>query len=85
MAKSRAELEGDIQNLLSILQNTRDQAEEFRTQSELLRISLEEHRTAIETLESYKDVKEGDEVLVPVGANAYIFANSSGTKSAVTA
>ena len=84
MAKSRAEIEGDIQNLLSILQNTREQAEELRTQSELLRISLEEHRTAIDTLESYKDVKEGHEVLVPVGANAFIFANSSGTKTAVT-
>jgi prefoldin alpha subunit len=84
MAKSRGDIEADIQNLLSILQNTREQAEELRTQGELLRISLEEHRTAIETLESYKDVKEGDEVLVPVGANAYLFANSSATKSAVT-
>ena len=84
MAKSRADLESDIQNLLSVLQNTRDQAEELRTQSELLRISLEEHRTAIDTLEAYKDVKEGEEVLVPVGANAYLFANSSSTKNAVT-
>src|SRR5258705_9407550 len=84
MAKSRGDIEADIQNLLSLLQNTREQAEELRTQGELLRISLEEHRTAIETLESYRDVKEGDEVLVPVGANAYLFANSSATKSAVT-
>ena len=84
MAKSRADLEGDIQNMLSVLQNTREQAEEYRTQAELLRISVEEHRTAIETLEAYKDVKEGDEVLVPVGANAYLFANSSANKAALT-
>jgi prefoldin alpha subunit len=83
MAKSRADIEGDIQNMLSVLQNTRDQAEELRTQAELLRISLEEHRSAIETLESYKDVKQGDEVLVPVGANAYLFAVSSGNKAAI--
>jgi prefoldin alpha subunit len=84
LAKSRADVESDIQNLLSILQNTNAQAEELRTQGELLRISLEEHRTAIETLESYRETKEGSEVLVPVGANAYLFANASSTKSAVT-
>ncbi len=84
MAKTRADVEADIQNMLGVLQNTREQAEELRTQSELLRISLEEHRTAIETLEAYKEVKEGQEVLVPVGANAYIFANSSPTKAAIT-
>ncbi len=84
MAKTRADVEADIQNMLGILQNTREQVEELRTQAELLRISLEEHRTAIDTLESYKDVKAGHEVLVPVGANAYLFANASSTKSAVT-
>lgn len=84
MAKTRADVEADLQNLLGLLQQTREQLEEFRTQSELLRISVEEHRTAIDTLEAYKDVKPGQEVLVPVGANAYIFANSSGAKTAIT-
>jgi len=84
MAKSREQVEADLQNMLAVLQSTRDQLEQLRTQAELLRISLEEHRTAIDTLEAYKDVKEGEEVLVPVGANAFIFANSSSTKSAVT-
>lgn len=84
MAKTRADVEADLQNLLGLLQQTREQLEEFRTQSELLRISVEEHRTAIDTLEAYKDVKHGQEVLVPVGANAYIFANSSGSKTAIT-
>ena len=84
MAKSREQVEADLQNMLAVLQSTRDQLEQLRTQAELLRISLEEHRTAIETLEAYKDVKEGQEVLVPVGANAFIFANASPTKLAVT-
>jgi len=84
MAKTREDVEAEIQNMLGILQNTRDQIEQLRTQAELMRISLEEHRTAIDTLEAYKDVKEGDEVLLPVGANAFIFANASATKSAVT-
>jgi len=84
MAKSREQVEADLQNMLAVLQSTRDQLEQLRTQAELLRISLEEHRTAIDTLEAYKDVKEGAEVLVPVGANAFIFANSSATKDAVT-
>jgi prefoldin alpha subunit len=84
MAKSREQVESDIQNMLAVLQTTREQLEQLRTQSELLRISLEEHRTAIDTLEAYKDVREGQEVLVPVGANAFVFANSSATKAAVT-
>jgi prefoldin alpha subunit len=84
MAKTREDVEADLQNLLGVLQNTRDQLEQLRTQAELMRISLEEHRTAIDTLEAYKDVREHDEVLLPVGANAFIFANASATKSAVT-
>lgn len=84
MAKTRADAEADLQNLLGLLQQTREQLEEFRTQSELLRISMEEHRSAIDTLEAYKGVKEGHEVLVPVGANAYVFANSAATKTAIT-
>jgi len=84
MAKSRQDVEGDIQNLLGLLQQTREQLEQLNTQAELLRISLEEHRTAIDTLDAYKDVKDGHEVLVPVGANAYVFANSASNKSAIT-
>jgi prefoldin alpha subunit len=84
MAKSRQDLEGDIQNLLGLLQQTREQLDQLNTQAELLRISLEEHRTAIDTLDAYKDAKEGQEVLVPVGANAYVFANSASTKTAIT-
>ncbi|HKZ59189.1 MAG TPA: prefoldin subunit alpha [Candidatus Thermoplasmatota archaeon] len=84
MAKSRQDLEGDIQNLLGLLQQTREQLDQLNTQAELLRISLEEHRTAIDTLDAYKGVKEGHEVLVPVGANAYVFATSGSTKAAIT-
>lgn len=84
MAKTRQDVEGDIQNLLGLLQQTREQLDQLNTQGELLRISLEEHRTAIDTLDAYKDVKEGQEVLVPVGANAYVFASSASTKAAIT-
>lgn len=84
MAKSRQEVESDLQNMLGVLQQTRDQLEQVRTQGELLRISLDEHRTAIESLEAYKGVEEGHEVLVPVGANAFVSATSTGSKTAVT-
>ena len=84
MAKSRQQVEADLQNMLGVLQNTRDQLEQVHTQVELLRISLEEHRTAVETLEAYKGAKANQEVLVPVGANAFIFAKSTGSKEAVT-
>ena len=84
MPKSRQQVEADLQNMLGVLQNTRDQLEQVHTQVELLRISLEEHRTAVETLEAYKGAKPNQEVLVPVGANAFIFAKSTGSKAAVT-
>lgn len=84
MAKSRETLESDLQNMLGILNQTRDQLEQFRTQAELLRISVEEHKTAVETLEAYKDLKKGEEVLVPVGANVFIHAHSTGSKVAIT-
>jgi prefoldin alpha subunit len=84
MAKARHEVEADLQNLLGVLQQTRDQHEQVRTQAELLRISLDEHRTAIESLEAYRAVEAGHEVLVPVGANAFVHATATADKTAVT-
>ncbi len=84
MAKSRHEAEADLQNMMGVLQQTREQLEQVRTQTELLRISLDEHRTAIESLEAYKGIEQGHEVLVPVGANAFVPATSTGAKTAVT-
>lgn len=84
MAKSRREIESDLQNLVGVQQQTREQLEQIRAQAELLRISLDEHRTAIESLEAYDGLGEGHEVLVPVGANAFVTATSTGAKTAVT-
>ncbi len=84
VAKSRRQVEADLQNLLGVMQNTRDQLEQVRTQVELLRISGDEHRTAIETLEAYTGVEAGHEILVPVGANAFVSATSTGSKAAIT-
>ncbi len=84
MAKSRQEIESDLQNLVGVMQNTRDQLEQVRTQAELLRISVDEHRTAIESLQAYREVEAGHEVLVPVGANAFVAATSTGAKTAIT-
>lgn len=84
MAKSRQEAEADLQNMMGVMQNTREQLEQVRTQAELLRISVDEHRTAIETLEAYRGVEAGHEVLVPVGANAFVPAKSTGSKVAIT-
>lgn len=43
-------------------------------QDELLRLSLEEHLRARETMKRYQEGGKGADILVPIGANSFLFA-----------
>ncbi len=48
--------------------------ESLNEQSEMLRLSLEEHMRAKETMTRFQKGGKGAEILVPVGANSFLFA-----------
>jgi prefoldin alpha subunit len=51
----------------------RAQLEAMARQEELLRLSLEEYLRARETMVRFRDAGVGTEILVPIGANSFLF------------
>ena len=68
--------ESDLRRGIAVLDQFREQIEAFAQQQEIVRISLEEHLRAKETLTRYREAGRGTEVLVPVGANSFLVAES---------
>ena len=66
--------EADLRRGLAVLDQYREQLESLAQQQEIVRVSLEEHMRARETLVRYQEAGKGAEVLVPVGANAFLVA-----------
>ena len=56
------------------LETGRNQLENMKKQEELIQVTLEEYIRAKEALEDLKTKKEGDEILVPIGANCWVHA-----------
>ena len=66
--------ETDLRRGLAVLDQYREQLEALAQQQEIVRVSLEEHMRAKETLLRYTEAGKGAEILMPVGANAYLVA-----------
>ena len=66
--------EAELRRGLAVLDQYREQLEALAQQQEIVRVSLEEHMRAKETLLRYSQAGQGSEVLVPVGANAFVVA-----------
>ena len=56
------------------LEACRTQMENLAKQDELIQVTLEEYYRAKEALEDLKDKKEGEKILVPIGANCWVHA-----------
>jgi len=66
--------ETDLRRGLAVLEYYRAQVESLTQQQEIVRVSLEDHLRARETLLRYQKAGKGAEVLVPVGANSFLVA-----------
>lgn len=64
----------ELQSAVAEYEALRAQLEALAQQNELLRMSLEEHVRAKETMTRFQKGGEGAEILVPVGANSFLFA-----------
>jgi prefoldin alpha subunit len=66
--------EQEMSQALYVLEQYKAQAENLSRQRQMVMISLEEHMRAKLTITECAATKEGTEMLVPVGANAFLFA-----------
>lgn len=62
----------------------RSQLESMQKQDELLRVTLDEYNRARDALEEIRGKKEGDELLVPIGANCFLHAKLGDPDKAIS-
>jgi prefoldin alpha subunit len=75
--------EQELAQSLRTLEDYKAQMESFDQQFGFLSSTMKEHTQAKETLSGYKDLKEGQETLIPIGAGSYIFAKVSDPSKAM--
>jgi len=67
--------DAELRRAVANLELVRAQIENLGHQEELLRITLEEISRARETLARAKDSGDGAELLMPIGANSFVFGS----------
>ena len=75
--------EAEIRRAVTVLDQYRAQLETLQRQQEVLALSLEELMRAKETMARYQKAGKGTEVLVPIGANAYLFGKVANADLAI--
>lgn len=75
--------DGELRQAMQVLETYREQMDALSRQINILQISLEETVRARETLRQFSEAKEGDEILVPVGASVFVRAKVSGSENAI--
>ncbi|MCK5547888.1 MAG: prefoldin subunit alpha [Thermoplasmata archaeon] len=64
----------ELRELAASFEQNRAQLETIIRQEEMLRMSLEDYMRAKETMTRLKDCKDDSELLIPIGANNFVFA-----------
>ena len=73
----------ELRQALAALEAYKNQLNALTQQSQLLQMSYEETLTASRTLASLENAKEGDEIMVPVGASSFVTAKVTSSPKAV--
>ena len=73
----------ELRQALAALDAYKNQLTALTQQSQLLQMSYEETVTATQTLSSLINAKEGDEIMVPVGASSFVTAKVTSAPKAV--
>jgi len=73
----------ELRQAMAVLEAYNAQLEALNRQVRLLQVSLEDTTRARESFKALADAKEGDEILVPVGASSFIPAKVTGKKKAI--
>ncbi len=73
----------DLRQAMLVLESYKEQLEVMRQQINLVQSSLEESTRARETLKVFKDAKEGEEILIPIGASVFVNAKITNSDKAI--
>lgn len=67
--------EQEMRQAMGALEAYKAQLEAINEQGQLLQMSLEDHSRAKDTLEAVARGRPGEEMLIPVGGSAYVYAS----------
>lgn len=62
----------ELRQAIAVMEGYKERVEALSRQVQVLRVSLDEVSMASDALKAFRDAKEGDEILVPVGASSFI-------------
>ena len=75
--------DNELRQAIAVMESYKERVEALSRQVQVLRVSLDEVTVASEALKAFRDAKEGDEILVPVGASSFIPVKVSGNRNVV--
>jgi len=73
----------ELQQSVQYMEVIKSQVESLAAQADLMEKTLEDYARAHSTLESLKDLPEGSEMLVPIGADSFMFTKVSDNAQAI--
>ena len=76
--------DNELRQALALMEAYKDRVEALTRQVQVLRMSLDEVSLALEAVKAFKDAKEGDEIMVPVGASCYIPVKVTANRTVIT-
>jgi len=75
--------DNELRQAMMVLETYEAQLETLDRQIRLLQVSLEDTMRARDAFKALADAKEGDEILIPVGASSFIHAKVTEKRSAI--
>jgi len=75
--------DSELRQAMAVLEAYDAQLEALNRQVRLLQVSLDDTVRARESFKALADAKEGDDILIPVGASSFIPAKVTGKKKAI--
>jgi len=73
----------ELRQAMAVLETYDAQLEALNRQVRLLQVSLDDTMRARESFKVLADAKEGDDILIPVGASSFVPAKVTGKKKAI--
>ena len=75
--------DNELRQAYAAMESYKERVEALSRQIQVLRVSLDEVNLAAGALTAFKDAKEGDEIMVPIGAQSLITVKVTSNKNAV--
>ncbi len=75
--------DNELRQAIAVMESYKERVEALSRQVQVLRVSLDEVTMASDAIKAFRDAKDGDEILVPVGAMSFIPVKVTGNRNVV--